>query len=180
MPHGNLDSSSRVCLKEATAADAEGILSVMRAGYLSAYPNEAQHVSRASIEAIFANSHKALKKIRYHLKPRERELLKYWVAKKEDKVIGYCFAVKSDQGQKIHSLYVDPSEHGSGVGKALLDQALEWLGEHDVSLEVASYNQRAIAFYRKNGFEFSSESKETQYPGVSIPTRMMVKKVIGN
>lgn len=53
--------------------------------------------------------------------------------------------------RQLHNLYVLAEWHGSGVGQALLDSTVN--GSRAM-LWVAKDNPRAIAFYRRNGFEF--------------------------
>lgn len=53
-------------------------------------------------------------------------------------------------------MLVDRAYRGRGVGESLLKQALSWACERDlpdVSLLVFPHNERAIALYRKFGFE---------------------------
>jgi ribosomal protein S18 acetylase RimI-like enzyme len=57
---------------------------------------------------------------------------------------------------QLFSLYVCASEHGTGIGQALLD---ETLGVDPAVLWVARQNSRAVAFYRRNGFEFDGTEK---------------------
>jgi GNAT superfamily N-acetyltransferase len=55
---------------------------------------------------------------------------------------------------EIDWLMMHPSHHGSGMAAALLRHALEWLGPgRPIWLNVIRRNGRAIAFYRKFGFE---------------------------
>ncbi|GAB2585994.1 GNAT family N-acetyltransferase [Kribbella endophytica] len=51
-------------------------------------------------------------------------------------------------------LYVLPDHQGSGVGKALLDAAIAALpsGTTELLLDVVVGNEKAIGFYRRNGF----------------------------
>lgn len=51
---------------------------------------------------------------------------------------------------ELYMLYQHSSQHGSGSGQALLDAVL---GDRPAFLWVAEENPRAIAFYRRNGFE---------------------------
>lgn len=53
-------------------------------------------------------------------------------------------------------------------------QALEWVGSADTTLTVASYNERAIRFYQKNGFEIVRDSEHT-YAG-TMPVVRMIRK----
>ena len=52
--------------------------------------------------------------------------------------------------RELASIYLLAAHHGSGLGQALLDAAL---GDGPASLWVLAENPRAIAFYRRNGFE---------------------------
>lgn len=62
----------------------------------------------------------------------------------------------SDRSVEIERIYVCGAYHGKGVGKMLLDYAMTIALEKNadqVWLGVWENNLRAIAFYRKNGFE---------------------------
>ena len=61
----------------------------------------------------------------------------------------------------------------AGVRK-ILGAALEWVGSADTTLTVASYNERAIRFYQKNGFEIVKDSEHT-YAG-TMPVVRMIRK----
>jgi ribosomal-protein-alanine N-acetyltransferase len=71
-------------------------------------------------------------------------------------VSGYVVAwFVADQGE-IANLAVDPSGWGSGIGRALLDAALEEgerRGASAVYLEVRDSNERARRLYHSRGFE---------------------------
>jgi putative acetyltransferase len=59
-------------------------------------------------------------------------------------------------GTAIEMLFVHPSEHGKGVGKALAQFAIQELGCRRV--DVNEQNAQALGFYRKIGFEVSGRS----------------------
>lgn len=57
---------------------------------------------------------------------------------------------------ELKRLYLLPSHFGHGVADALMDWTLDHAaraGAHDVALSVFSDNPRAIAFYRRHGFQ---------------------------
>ncbi|WP_203580274.1 GNAT family N-acetyltransferase [Microbacterium hibisci] len=90
------------------------------------------------------------------------------IAEEDGRVIGLALSAPSTpQGddtppreRQLYMLYVLAAAHGRGVGQALLDEVL---GDEPAVLWVAKENPRAIAFYRKNGFEF--DGPEQTYPG---------------
>ena len=57
---------------------------------------------------------------------------------------------------KLHKVYLLTSCHGKGFGRMMLDYATETCraaGFRRLRLNVNKHNERAIAVYRKNGFE---------------------------
>ena len=90
------------------------------------------------------------------------------LAESSGQIIGFAFASPSfgPEGQQlprdrqVFSIYVTAAHHGSGVGQALLDATA---GDAPAMLWVAKDNPRAVAFYRRNGFEF--DGAEQTDPG---------------
>ena len=60
-------------------------------------------------------------------------------------------------GREIESLFVDPSVHGQGVGRLLLE-GFDRSGEGDLSVEVNEQNSGARAFYEHLGFRVVGRS----------------------
>ncbi len=79
----------------------------------------------------------------------------------------------------IHKLYVDTSQHRSGLGKALLNEALSrcrnW---KTIRLTVNRQNFKAINFYFKNGFTIEEVANFEIGNGFVMNDFVMVK-VIG-
>lgn len=71
--------------------------------------------------------------------------------------------VDEEHGPELVGVFVDPAWRGSdlGVTDALLDRVEEWAAERGstLTLEVHENNPRAIAFYRKRGFEPTGQSR---------------------
>lgn len=58
------------------------------------------------------------------------------------------------QKQYLEALYVDKSQQGTGLAQQLMDGMMGWFDTtKPISLEVADYNDRAVRFYQKYGFE---------------------------
>ena len=71
-----------------------------------------------------------------------------------DQPVGFISISKKTDGEYfIHKLYIDTSQHRAGLGKALLDEALNRFGNWNlIRLTVNRQNYKAINFYFKNGF----------------------------
>ena len=89
------------------------------------------------------------------------------LAESAGKIVGFAvIAIQRDhpsldvQGSaEFRKLYVEANHHGTGVGAQLFEAALAVAEAHrrPVWLGVFQLNQRAIAFYKKYGFEIAGE-----------------------
>ncbi len=100
------------------------------------------------------------------------------VAKEGDRVVGFVgygsqSPEASDTGE-VFALYVLPEYHGTGVGRQLMDAALERLAAYPkICLWAVKGNARAIRFYEKCGFRLTGEEKFS--PSVSAYGIRMLK-----
>ncbi len=86
----------------------------------------------------------------------------FYIANLNGTDIGFC-SVSADENNtyKLNKLYVLPTAHGTGSGKALLLKAIEVAKAEDASsiyLQVNKHNN-AYSFYLKNGFIKETEFK---------------------
>ena len=97
-----------------------------------------------------------------------------FVAVAEDgKVVGYAFADVTKGVLWLDRLHIDPQYQGTGVAAGLLQAVIaNYVGERSISLEVIEGNDRAIAFYRKQGFEVT-ERKGACGTIEGVPTLIM-------
>lgn len=64
-----------------------------------------------------------------------------------------------DSTLRITQLYVHPEHQREGIGRKLMDAALEHFDKATtVTLEVEESNPKGVAFYRKYGFDFPSKT----------------------
>lgn len=87
---------------------------------------------------------------------------KFWVALEEEKVIG-TIAVQESSPEKAHlkRLFVLKQNRGKGIGKKLLQQALDHCrAKHfkEITLITSSYAQTAQIFFRNFGFEKTNKT----------------------
>jgi ribosomal protein S18 acetylase RimI-like enzyme len=73
----------------------------------------------------------------------------------ENDLAGYVISTRhAPDDLELDWLMVHPRHHGSVVSSALMDAGMEWLGtDKALWLSVIRYNERAIRFYRRFGFE---------------------------
>ena len=74
-----------------------------------------------------------------------------WVALKDNKVVGFIALI----GNEVGGFFVDASQHGHGLGKALMDKAQALHG--DLEVDVFKQNPVGRRFYDNYGFKFIEE-----------------------
>ena len=168
-------------IEEMSADDIEEETQMRLQSWLDTYVNEAAGVTREWIEERNAR-HLSPEKVASRRKRFEDNYtngtLHAWVARDEDgAIIGSTTPfIEDDDTQRLGSLYIAKEWHGTGVGSALMQKAIDWFDPaKPIRLGVAAYNNRAKAFYRKWGFEEVPESEELfddRIPGVQ-----MIRKV---
>ncbi|WDF78518.1 GNAT family N-acetyltransferase [Mucilaginibacter sp. KACC 22773] len=112
----------------------------------------------------------------------------FYMAQVDGNIVGYVKInhgpaqtdVKDDNALEVERIYVLKAFHGKKVGQLLFDKAFEiavqmkktyiWLG-------VWEHNAKALAFYKKNGFEvFGSHDF---WLGDDLQTDLMMKRYLG-
>lgn len=80
----------------------------------------------------------------------------YVAARADDKLVGYGgiarLGRKPPYEYEIHTIGVDPTYQGQGIGRQILDRLLKFAGDDTVYLEVRTDNVPAIAMYESAGF----------------------------
>ena len=81
-------------------------------------------------------------------------LAKYFVAKEDDKIVGYGgIWLVSGEGQ-ITNIAVHPDMRKKGIASAILEELIKCAkGCEQIFLEVRESNVAAISLYEKNGFK---------------------------
>lgn len=80
-----------------------------------------------------------------------------WVAEEDGVLIGFVSTFREDNF--IHNLYVDPKQPPRGIGSALL-KAAEATFTDIGTLKCLARNEKALAFYLKNGWQILSTGKD--------------------
>jgi ribosomal protein S18 acetylase RimI-like enzyme len=79
-----------------------------------------------------------------------------FMARAAGQTVGFIAPALMDSQWRVGALYVLPDAQGLAAGSALMQAALQWLGDRrDFYCHVAEYNDRAIRFYRRFGFELT-------------------------
>lgn len=138
--------------------DAAEVFDVQRRTWLATYPNEEADISYEDIRRRLEGENGELipQKVERWKEGIEArgETRETYIVRSEGKVVGFIAPSIRDKQRRIGAIYVLPEAQGKGIGGALLKKALAWHGDdQDVYLHVATYNQNAVDFYKRYGFE---------------------------
>ena len=171
-------------IERAIPQDAEAVSELLRRTWMATYPNAEAGITEEDIRLRTEgeNGERISQNIEDWRKRIETSdgSVAVFVAKKDGRVVGMTAPGIIDGKRRIGAMYVLPENQREGVGRALMQKALEWHGtEEDIYLLVASYNQKAIKFYKDNGFEQTDrvvEDKGNVYGNTRIPEIEMILK----
>lgn len=106
-----------------------------------------------------------------------KPLSEFIVADDGAEIAGMAFASQIDQTvTMLHQLYVRPSMQGRGIGQMLLVEIEgSFPNIRRFRLEVEEANQRAVEFYRQNGYVHAGSTPDCGVKGSGIPAVIMEK-----
>jgi ribosomal protein S18 acetylase RimI-like enzyme len=157
---------SSVVVEKAQPQDAESIAEVQTLTWLATYPNTELGITEADIRKRLEgeNGERTTRRIENWRKKAEATDGKsaLYVARLNGKIVGFTLPAITPEGQhQIGALYVLPEVQGKGVGSQLIKESLAWHGDNrPIYLTVAAYNQNAINFYEKFGFQETGKQVE--------------------
>ncbi|MDV2682771.1 GNAT family N-acetyltransferase [Alkalihalophilus lindianensis] len=105
----------------------------------------------------------------------ERRIKKslFLVATVNDSVIGFANFFFKQTEAVLGAIYIEPSEHGKGIGSDLLSTGIKELNEVTrILVEVEAGNKVGVAFYQAKGF-YLVEEYDDHFDGHILKTKRM-------
>ncbi len=176
---------TEVSIERASPEDAADLYDVRVQTWLATYPNEEYGITVEDIQNQVVGRkgeirESGIKRWRQRLESNVNDSAMF-VARVDNKIIGFTAPRIQDGQRRLGALYVLPEAQGLGAGAKLMEQAINWHGrDNDIYLHVAIYNHNAIGFYEHMGFEktdnhvFSNAAQLDN--GKTIPEIEMVLK----
>ena len=72
---------------------------------------------------------------------------------------------QTGEGAELVAIHTLPESHGTGLGAALLTEALNQIGSQPVFLWAFEENARARRFYEKHGFRWDDSRRGSEFDG---------------
>lgn len=171
---------STLTILKADKQNAKEIVALLLTAWLHTYPNEQYQITEEVIRKKFGEADRKIKMIGDFLESIQgNSEVTYLVAEEDGGISGFLYSAKTNNDLYIHALYIHPERHRKGIGSSLLLEAIALNNGIDhVIVDVVSYNEQAIAFYRKHNFVIQGPSQTPfgQFPnGIIVPEVQMIK-----
>lgn len=151
-----------VDIRSASAADAEAIAELHGRSFLATYPDLSRTI--AGINQGLSG------RVTLWTERIERPGCVTFVAHEDIRSVGFVFVGPSGDDDhrgsgtgQVFSIHVDPPRRGSGIGKRLLDHALDFfrsVGYSEVTLWVVADNSQARQFYEARGWRVDGSQRK--------------------
>lgn len=138
--------------------DLEKIVEAQRAAWRATYVSPENGVTSDWVETVVARFSAQYIAERYESYRADPNIFYRVVKDGNSSVIGFMHGERGENENIIHAIYVHPDAIGTGAGGALMRRFLAWAGnDRPITLEAASYNNRAIGFYEHYGFKVTRD-----------------------
>ena len=104
-----------------------------------------------------------------------------FVAVAEEKVVGFALYIPESRelvgikpSSEVVAIYVLQKYQRNGIGEALLKQCIKVLPRNPIAIFVLKGNEKAINFYKKQGFKFTGKTVEQNVKGGTLVELEMV------
>jgi GNAT superfamily N-acetyltransferase len=85
----------------------------------------------------------------------------FLVARDNKKIVGTIGVKKEDNCARISRMYVDKSHKGKGIGKILIEKALDYCkGRFNMAFLTTYEQMGSVGFYEKMGFKIFKKEKD--------------------
>ena len=170
-------------IRKAVWDDFMSIHNILFTAWLDTYPNKEFNISKDDIEFNFQQKllPEEIAKAKIKNYKNSASAIKL-ILDFSGSAVGFCRAEEKEKYNQLQAIYVLPECHGMGFGYALWQEAKKIFNpQKDTIVHVASYNQKAINFYEKLGFESTGKiffnEKHKMRNGAMIPElEMIIKK----
>ena len=149
-----MENNHNISIARASPEDAFGIVDVFYKTWLDMYPNEEVGITKDDIVDKYKNAF--TEEYLDGLKGKLRNVVSgniYLVAKENETIVGVCRVKEHEHKNQLQAIYVLPEHQGKKIGWLLWQKAGTFFNPNkDTFVEVATYNEKAVAFYSKLGF----------------------------
>jgi ribosomal protein S18 acetylase RimI-like enzyme len=152
-------------IETATESDAVDIGCVHLQAMLETYPNTKAGIDESWIRQklgflVEAQGNEFRRQIVFRSETDPGHTLYLVVRNVQGELVGFFHFTRGQQQAKLQAIYLIHEARGKGIADELMQRGIEFADSVPITLEVLNYNQRAIRFYEKYGFEKVPDSNK--------------------
>ena len=125
--------------------------------------------------ADFVDTHQSVPAIQQQI---EQENYTYFLLESENEVLGYLGIQTNENTLHLSKLYILKQFRGQQYGQKVMIFVNEYASKHhleEIHLEVSNENEKAITFYKKDGFKITDSIIYLHHDNQKIIDYVMVK-----
>jgi ribosomal protein S18 acetylase RimI-like enzyme len=176
-------STAQVVVEAAVPADAEVLRHIQVETWYATYVSAEHGVTSEGLKLFQEgeNGERNERRIAFwrdHIATADSGTHAVFMARAGGRTVGFTAPSLMNGQWRVGALYVLPEAQGMKAGSALMRAALDWHGGgRDIYCHVATYNDGAIRFYRRFGFELTGRrfDDDGSPPGARIPELEMLR-----
>ncbi len=167
-----------ITISKPQSNDAEGINEVIKLSWYATYITPEIGITKEDVDLMYAQNEKRQIEVFRHRAeyPKENDIS--FVAKDEEKVVGFIRLKIHADDIELMSMYVHPEYTGKGVGTNLWQEVLKFLPSNKTIFTEPVQHTKSIDFYTKLGFVDTGEryqaEEKMQSSGVQLPIMKMI------
>lgn len=147
-------------IDSARVEDAPAVARAFLSAWLQTYPNQDAGIDQAWIRAHRGNmiTSEGIAQWREFIEQAERQPADRFcrVVRHRDEIVGMLCG-RREEAISLGPMYLLQQAQGRGIGRELMAAFLAWADDAPIRLWVTTYNERAISFYERYGFEDTGE-----------------------
>ncbi|WP_206539298.1 GNAT family N-acetyltransferase [Nocardiopsis halotolerans] len=141
--------------------DAPALARVLLAAWLQTYPNEEAGIDEAWIRehrgSVTAAEGVAQWRGFIARAAHQPDRFLCRVVRRRGEIVGFLCGRREGEVVNLGPMYLLEEAQGVGLGGQLMDVFLDWAGDTPMRLWVTTYNEGAVRFYQRYGFEATGE-----------------------
>ncbi|MEI6887534.1 MAG: GNAT family N-acetyltransferase [bacterium] len=162
--------------------DELGILKVRDTTWAETYANPRLGITKLMIQNHLKRKFNEVYIQRYYETLKQKNIKNWIVQDSKKEIVGWLFCSKDTEIKGSIGMYLLPEFQSKGIGSKLIEREIKWLSKLKyIELEVVSYNEKAIKFYKKFGFKFTGNKSDFKIGDYTLKdARLEMRKTLRN
>ena len=134
------------------------IVKLRRNIWINTYVNNDIGITKDKVIGNFREFNEEVQKYKEYIY-KIKNFSYFFVVLDNDRLIGFSIAKKIFYKKSIDTLFINDDYQGNGLGSKLMHKMIDMLDSSKIYVDVISYNEKAINFYKKYNFSYLNKHR---------------------